>query len=275
MHRYVCSRLLAVYAYTIFYSCEALGRLACDSLRARLGRRRLLQLAGGLNVLGIAVLLASAKLKPAQGLGGSVGDTPWVVLGTAYLGTALVGLGCSVLIPTVLSSAGQLPGIHPGTAIAAVSVATNSGSIVGPALTGGMSSALGSLWAALAMLAAVGALVPLLASGVGTEDSAVNGNTGNTGNTGSVGNAGSTGSAGRRPAGGYRQYRQYRQCGQGDMSGDKHTSGSHSSGSLLGRVNAQAQEEVWQEEVSERVMRRFSEAEGQVVVVVDHLRSRV
>mmetsp|Transcript_25114 Transcript_25114/g.54338 ORF Transcript_25114/g.54338 Transcript_25114/m.54338 type:complete len:411 (-) Transcript_25114:154-1386(-) len=263
MHRYVCSRLLAVYAYTIFYSCEALGRLTCDSLRARLGRRRLLQLAGGLNVLGIAVLLASAKLKPAQGLGGSVGDTPWVVLGTAYLGTALAGLGCSVLIPTVLSSAGQLPGIHPGTAIAAVSVATNSGSIVGPALTGGMSSALGSLWAALAMLAAVGALVPLLASGVVTEDSAVNGNTGNTGNAGNAGNAGSTGSAGRRP--------------RGDMSGDKHTSGSHSSGSLLGRVNAQAQEEVWQEEASERVMRRFSEADGPVVVVVvvDHLRSRV
>jgi hypothetical protein len=55
-------------------------------------------------------------------------------------GFACLGIGLSLIVPTVFSAAGRLPGLNPGTAIATVSAFGWFGFVCGPPLIGQLAS---------------------------------------------------------------------------------------------------------------------------------------
>jgi MFS family permease len=73
-------------------------------------------------------------------------------------GFACLGVGLGLIVPTVFSAAGRLPGINPGTAIATVSTCGWFGFVCGPPLIGQLAS-LSSLSVALGV-------VPVLMAGI-------------------------------------------------------------------------------------------------------------
>ena len=83
-----------------------------------------------------------------------------------YIGSACTGMGLSTLIPTVFSTAGHLPGVHPGTAIATVAFFAYSGSIVGPPLIGGLSTGFESLALSLAVASVLISTISFLSVGI-------------------------------------------------------------------------------------------------------------
>jgi predicted MFS family arabinose efflux permease len=132
---------LASLGFAAFSLMMALGRFAGDSIRSRLGGDRAIFLgsllgAGGLT---LAVLLPHPAL--------------------AVLGFAIVGLGFSTVVPLLFSAAAKIPGLAPGTGIAAVASAGVVGFLIGPPFIGligehwGVGFGLG-LVAVLALLAA-------------------------------------------------------------------------------------------------------------------------
>ena len=74
-------------------------------------------------------------------------------MGFAFLG---VGLGC--VVPTVLSAAGDVSGVHAGRAVAAVAGCGWAGFVVGPVVLGGIASA-SSLHVALFVIPFLTAIV--------------------------------------------------------------------------------------------------------------------
>lgn len=128
--------------FTSFMICMALGRFCCDVLREVVGRRRIIQYAGILASGGVALFVLSPTLL----------EEPFSVY-LACLGCCITGLGLSTLIPTVFSSAGHLPNVHPGTAISRVAFWTYAGSIISPPLIGFLSDAFESLRLGFVVLA--------------------------------------------------------------------------------------------------------------------------
>jgi len=143
------SEALAALAFSAFSVAMVIGRLGGDALNHRFGPVGLAR-AGG--------LLAAA------GLGLAVGSSaPWIAL----LGFVLVGFGYCTLFPLVFSAAGNVPGVHPGMALASVATLGYTGFLVGPPLIGLVAEAT-SLPASLGMVAALALLVTALAGLLGT-----------------------------------------------------------------------------------------------------------
>lgn len=109
---------VAADGFAAFALAMALGRFAGDRLAARFGSAFLLRASSGLAALGLAVALA-------------VG-TPLV----AIAGFGAVGFGIANIIPVLFRAAGDVPGVAPGVALAAVATTGYAGFLAGPVLIG-------------------------------------------------------------------------------------------------------------------------------------------
>jgi MFS family permease len=116
---------------TSFMVCMGAGRFCSDFLRHHIGRRWITRIGGVLALGGLLLVVLCVDL-PAPAF-------------FACLGFGLTGLGLSTIIPIVFSSAGHLPGVHAGTAIATVACCSYSGSIVSSPTIGLLSDTFGSL----------------------------------------------------------------------------------------------------------------------------------
>lgn len=136
---------LAAAGFAAFSLTMAAGRAVGDGLTLRVGPARLVRAGGAVAALGLGVALAFAS--------------PWA----AVVGFGAVGAGLSIVFPTVLASAGRMPGQTPGTAIAAVSTFGYTGFLAGPPLIG-LVAELSSLRVGLAVVAVAGVVIAGLAS---------------------------------------------------------------------------------------------------------------
>lgn len=109
---------LAVLAYMIFNACMTIGRFSGDAIIRRFGQVPTLVGGGAISVVGLLIGLLS----------------PVLVL--ALVGFGVVGLGLSVLVPILISMAGNLPGGDRNVAIARASTCGSIGLMTGPALIG-------------------------------------------------------------------------------------------------------------------------------------------
>jgi MFS family permease len=132
----------AALGYAAFSITMAGGRLFGDRIVARLGA--------------VTVLRAGTAVAAAGFLTMVLGRAP----GVGLLGCALIGLGASNVVPTLISAAARVSDLPTGTAVSTVAAMGTAGLIAGPALIGflsqrtGLAIALGGL---AAMLLAVGA----------------------------------------------------------------------------------------------------------------------
>jgi hypothetical protein len=136
---------IAGMGFALFSVAMAAARLGGDAMNRKLGPATMLR-TGALMAAGgflIAALL------------------PWAE--TTLLGFVLVGLGLANVVPLLISAAGKLPGVAPGSAIAAVATLGYSGLLAGPALIGFAAQGLGLPSA----LAGIGLLLLGVAAGAG------------------------------------------------------------------------------------------------------------
>jgi MFS family permease len=124
---------IAGLGYTAFALTMVAVRLSGNRLLARFRVRLVLPVLAAIAAVGFAACLPS---------GGGL---------AAIAGFACLGLGLALVVPTVFSAAGRLPGLNPGTAIATVSACGWAGFVCGPPLIGELASAT-SLTAALGIL---------------------------------------------------------------------------------------------------------------------------
>lgn len=115
---YMAGPFVAVLAYVIFNTSMATGRLLGDGVIARVGQIPALVGGGGLATIGMLIGLMAPN-----------------VIGS-LVGFAIVGFGLSVLVPILISMAGNLSGGDRNQAIARVSTCGTIGSLVGPATIG-------------------------------------------------------------------------------------------------------------------------------------------
>lgn len=134
---------LAAVGFASFAATMTLGRVFGDRLTEAWGPVVLTRRAG---------LLAAAGMTVALVFGDAV---------SAVVGFACLGAGLATIVPTVFRAAG-LRAATPGAGIAFVSTVGYSAFLVGPPLIGFVSEAIG-LRAALGIVAALAALIPLLA----------------------------------------------------------------------------------------------------------------
>ncbi|MGZ8376950.1 MAG: MFS transporter [Gemmatirosa sp.] len=135
---------LAAAGFAAFSLTMAAGRAVGDALTRRLGPARLVRAGGLLCAAGLGIALALSS--------------PWA----AVVGFGAVGAGLSSVFPTVLASAGRMPGQSPGTAIAAVSTFGYTGFLVGPPVIGLVAEG-SSLRVGLAVVVAAGLVIAALA----------------------------------------------------------------------------------------------------------------
>jgi hypothetical protein len=128
--------------YALFSVAMAFGRLTGDVVVKRLGQRRVL-LYGGLAVTaGFGLLLLP-------------------VVGVAWGGFLLIGLGAANLVPILFSAAGRQNAMPPALAIASMTTLGYAGILLGPAAIGFIAS-LTSLRAAFVGLGVIMLGFPLL-----------------------------------------------------------------------------------------------------------------
>jgi MFS family permease len=137
----------ATAAFIAFSLTMTAGRLVGDGLTTRAGPVRLARAAGLAAAGGLALALLT--------------DDALV----AVVGFACLGAGLSVVVPTVYRAAGASTG-SPGAGIAAVSTVGYGAFLIGPVAIGFVADAT-SLRAALWLVVALLALIPLLARAVG------------------------------------------------------------------------------------------------------------
>ncbi|RYZ50195.1 MAG: MFS transporter, partial [Sphingobacteriales bacterium] len=109
---------LIVLGYASFMIMMATGRFVGDKLILKHGRKKMLQVSGVLISTGLFISVLF----------------PHIV--TATLGFLIVGLGVSSIVPMVYSSAGKIPNVPPGIALASVSSISFLGFLMGPPLIG-------------------------------------------------------------------------------------------------------------------------------------------
>ncbi|MCG2617207.1 MFS transporter [Terrimonas sp. NA20] len=109
---------LIVLGYASFMIMMATGRFVGDKLILQFGRKKMLRISGIMISSGLFI----SVLFP--------------YLATATLGFLIVGLGVSSIVPMVYSSAGKIPNIPPGIALASVSSISFLGFLMGPPLIG-------------------------------------------------------------------------------------------------------------------------------------------
>ncbi|MCI0753101.1 MFS transporter [Teichococcus vastitatis] len=136
---------LAGAGYAAFSLAMAAARLTGDSMTKRFGA--------------VAMLRAGAVLAAAGFVAAALLPWGW----TAMAGFLLVGFGLANIVPLLISAAGRLPGVAPGTALAAVATLGYSGLLAGPAAIGFVAEAVGLELA----LAGVGALMLLVVARAG------------------------------------------------------------------------------------------------------------
>ena len=136
---------LAAAGFAAFSLAMATGRAVGDALTLRLGPARLVRAGGLLSALGLGIALSV--------------PSPWA----AVVGFGAVGAGLSSVFPTVLASAGRMPGQTAGTAIAAVSTFGYTGFLAGPPVIG-LVAEWSSLRVGLAVVVATGAIIAALAA---------------------------------------------------------------------------------------------------------------
>lgn len=134
--------------YTVYSLAMVAFRLSGNRLLQSSGAERLLPVLAGVATVGLATGLA-------------IGRVP-----AALFGFACLGAGLAVVVPTVFSAAGRLPGVNAGTAVALVSACGWAGFVCGPPLIGEAASLL-SLGKALFLLPLLTSLVALSTSKVG------------------------------------------------------------------------------------------------------------
>eukprot|EP01031_Cornospumella_fuschlensis_P031962 gene31962-38646_t len=157
-NRYIeSSQVVRGLGFTSFMICMALGRFSSDYLRSIFGRQKIIRVGGLLAAAGLVLVVLSVDL-PVPPL-------------FACLGFAVTGMGLSTLIPIAFSSAGHLPGVHAGTALATVAMFTYCGSIVASPLIGLLSDSFGSLRYALLVDAALLSIICPLSWGIIPESS--------------------------------------------------------------------------------------------------------
>jgi MFS family permease len=132
--------------YMLFAIAMTVGRLAGDTLTARVGDRSTLLWGGCIAVAGFALLLTSP------------------IAAVALAGFILIGLGAANIVPVLFRHAGSQTVMPAGLAVAAITTSGYAGVLMGPASIGFVAKAVG-LNVAFWMLAALLGLVPLL-SGV-------------------------------------------------------------------------------------------------------------
>ena len=136
------SGALAALGFAVFAGAMTLGRAAGNGVVESLGRVRSLRIGAVVSAVGVVVLLAVP------------------VLGVAYLGALLWGLGIAVAFPVAMSAAGETPGRGP-SAIATVATIAYSGFLVGPPLIGTVAHSTGldqALWVVVALAGGIFAL---------------------------------------------------------------------------------------------------------------------
>jgi predicted MFS family arabinose efflux permease len=136
---------LAAVGYTVFSVAMVAGRLAGDRLTDRTGPARLVRASAGIaSVSFLAALLAGR-------------------VGTGLAGFALLGVGLSVVVPSVFTAASRIG--TPGPNLALVTSIGYLGMLAGPAIIGGLAEAIG-LPSALATLVVITGLTAVLAGAV-------------------------------------------------------------------------------------------------------------
>ena len=133
------SEALAALGFAVFAGAMTVGRAAGNQVVSALGRVRSLRVGAVLAAVGVVALLAVP------------------VLGVAYAGALLWGLGISIGFPLAMSAAGETPGRGP-SAIATVATIAYTGFLVGPPLIGTIAHSVGldrALWVVLALTAGI------------------------------------------------------------------------------------------------------------------------
>ena len=124
------------YGYSAFAAAMVIGRMTGDAIVARLTEQKALRYGGLLAVLGVGVVLF------AHGLAVSLP------------GFALIGFGLSNASPILYRSAGSVPGVAPGAAIATAVGIGYAGLLIGPPMLGvlGRTAGLPSIFYVIATL---------------------------------------------------------------------------------------------------------------------------
>jgi MFS family permease len=140
--------------YAAFSCTMALGRFYGDRITERLGAP---------TVVRRGALLAAAGLAGALAVGHPI---------AALVGFAAMGLGYASLIPILFRSAAQMPGLAPGTSLAAVAGVGYLGLFAGPPALGGIAEAWGLSWI-VGIMAVLSALVAALAGRIVPDRAAI------------------------------------------------------------------------------------------------------
>jgi MFS family permease len=109
---------LIIIGFFSFMTMMATGRFLGDKLIARYGKKNMLTASGILMSIG---LFTSVLF-------------PYII--TVSLGFLIVGLGVSSVVPIIYSSAGKVPNVPPGIALASVSSISFFGFLIGPPVIG-------------------------------------------------------------------------------------------------------------------------------------------
>lgn len=133
------SGAMAALGFAVFAAAMTIARAAGNGVVDALGRVRALRIGAGVTAVGMVILLTVP------------------VLGAAYLGALLWGLGIAMAFPLAMSAAGETPGRGP-SAIATVATIAYSGFLVGPPLIDTVAHSVGldsALWVVLVLAAGV------------------------------------------------------------------------------------------------------------------------
>lgn len=128
--------------YAAFSATMVAFRLTGDRLLIRVPKRTLLPALAAVATVGFSAALLVR--------------TPWAGL----VGFGCLGAGVALVIPSAMSAAGRLPGVHAATAVAAVSALGWIGFVGGPPLIGHLAEAI-SLPATLALLPLLTAVIAI------------------------------------------------------------------------------------------------------------------
>lgn len=132
----------AALGFAVFSGAMALARFGADAARARWPEGTLLAAGAGLAAVAMAVVLVTGH--PAL----------------AFVGFALAGIGLAPAVPILYTAATRIRGVPRAAAIAAVSSIGYAGFMIGPPLIGALARA-GSLTSALGVVVGAAALLAL------------------------------------------------------------------------------------------------------------------
>lgn len=135
---------LTTLGYAAFMGCMAAGRFMADKVVTHIGPRKLLQHAGILISLGLALSVFFPSVP------------------TATIGFMMVGFGVSSVVPIVFSLAARSASMNTGQAIAAVSTIGFIGFLSGPPIIGFVAAATNLQWS-FALIGLIGFSTTMLA----------------------------------------------------------------------------------------------------------------